>query len=99
MTPDQLRDVVRFLELRVGLGEDGLSITFDEPGESEMVAAGLEPDGVHRLLTSPWWSEMVEEVLETPEFCEPEDSGDQILRYARDVVVEYIRKRFPLEGS
>ena len=33
---------------------------------------------------------------ETPDFCEPEDSREQVERYARDVVVEYIRKRFEL---
>jgi hypothetical protein len=99
MTPDQLRDIIRFLEQRIGLGEDGRSITFDVPAEDEMVAAGLDPDGVHRLLTSAWWSEMVEEVIETPEFCEPDDPPDQILQYARDVVLEYVRKRFPLEGE
>jgi hypothetical protein len=31
--------------------------------------------------------------------CDPEDPPHQVLEYARDVVSEYIRKRFPLNGE
>jgi hypothetical protein len=48
------------------------------------------------LLAAPWIPEMFAEVLETPELCEPGNSVEQVLRYARDVVGEYVRKRFPL---
>ena len=39
---------------------------------------------------------MVEEIVETPVICDPDDPPDLILEYARDVVSEYIRKRFDL---
>lgn len=97
MTPDELRAMMAFLESRVVLADPAArEVAFGLPGEAEMVAAGLPPEGVRRLLAQPWLSEMVEEVVETPEFCDPEDSPEQVLRYARDVVVEFFRKRFPL---
>jgi hypothetical protein len=87
-----------YLERRVCLADQGSrTIEFEMPGEGELLEAGLNPEGVRRLLAAPWLSEMVSEVLETPEFCEPGDSPEQVLGYARDVVGEYIRKRFPLE--
>ena len=61
-----------------------------------VLEAGLNPEGVRRLLAAPWLADMASEILETPEFCEPEESPEQLLGYARDVVGEYIRKRFPL---
>ena len=97
MTPDELRAIIADLESRVTLASDSPpTVAFACPTEDEMVTAGLNPDGVRQLLTAPWWAEMVEEVVETPEFCEPGDPPEQVLRYARDVVVEYIRKRFTL---
>lgn len=99
MTPAELREVIAHLERRVRLVDGGSrTVAFDMPDEAELLAAGLSPEGVRRLLAAPWLEEMVSDVLETPEFCEPEDSPDQLLRYARDVVGEYIRKRFPLQG-
>ena len=98
MTPEELRDVITYLESRVRLAEEGSrTVAFEMPGEAELLEAGLNPEGVRRLLAASWLPEMVAEVLETPEFCEPGDSPEQVLRYARDVVGEYIRKRFPLE--
>jgi len=95
--PADLRDLIAHLERRVCPGGDGSrSVVFELPGEGELLEAGLHPEAVRRLLAAPWVSEMVSEVLETPEFCEPEDSADEILRYARDVVGEYVRKRFAL---
>jgi hypothetical protein len=64
-----------------------------------MIGEGLDPEGVRRLLAVAWWREMVDEVVETPEFCDPEEGPEQILRYARDVIGDHIRKRFPLEGD
>ena len=97
MTPEELRDVIAYLESRVRLAEKGSrSIAFEMPGENEMLDAGLNPEGVRRLLAAPWLSEMVSDVIETPEFCDPGESSEQLLRYAQDVVGEYIRKRFPL---
>ena len=97
MTPEELRSVIVYLERHVRLAdEDSRSIVFEMPSEREFVDAGLNPEGVRRLLAAPWLSDMVSEILETPEFCEPEESSEQLLGYARDVVGEYIRKRFPL---
>lgn len=89
--------MIAYLERHVRLADgDSRSIVFEMPNEGELLEAGLDPEGVRRLLAAPWLSEMVSEILETPEFCEPEESSEQLLRYARDVVGEYVRKRFPL---
>ena len=97
MTPEDLRSLIAYLELHVRLAdEDSRSIVFEMPGEAELLEAGLNPEGVRRLLAAPWLSDMVSEILETPEFCEPEESSEQLLRYGRDVVGEYVRKRFRL---
>jgi hypothetical protein len=101
MTPDELRAIITFLRERVYLDskkdEDPVVIAFPAPTEEEMVSAGLNPDGVKRLVRMPWWDEMVTDIIETPDFCDPDDSPRQILEYARDVVSDYIRKRFPLD--
>ena len=57
---------------------------------------GFTPDAVTQLLAAPWAAEMVTDVIETPKFCEPGDPPEMVLRYARDVVAEYVRKRFEL---
>jgi hypothetical protein len=98
VTPEDLRNVIAYLERQVRLADEASrSVVFEMPSEGEMLEAGLDPDGVRRLLAVPWLSEMVSEVIETPEFCDPGEPSEQLLRYARDVVGEYIRKRFPLE--
>jgi len=90
--------MMAYLERQVRLADEASrSIVFEMPSEAELLEAGLDPEGVRRLLAAPWLSEMVSEVIETPEFCDPGESSEQLLRYARDVVGEYIRKRFPLE--
>jgi hypothetical protein len=100
MTPDELRLIMVYLKGRVRLepGQKGAPVTiaFETPDKEEMKAAGLNPQGVDRILSAPWWGEMVSDILETPEFCEADESPQQVLHYARDVVSEYIRKRFPL---
>ena len=73
-----------------------VAITFGAPTEREMIDAGLNAEGAVRMLRVPWWEEMVTDIVETPDMCEPDDSPQQVLEYARDVVSEYIRKRFPL---
>lgn len=100
MTPDELRAMIDYLRKRVVCeDEEGktIQIAFDNPTGDEMVAAGLNPDGVRCLLGLPWWDEMVTDIIETPDFCEDGDEPEQILEYARDVVSDYIRKRFPLD--
>jgi len=56
----------------------------------------LNADGSLRILSAPWWDEMVTDIVETPEMCDPEDPPEQVLAYAKDVVSEYIRKRAEL---
>lgn len=103
MTPDQLRAIMAYLRQRVhlGSGEDKrqVVIDFDRPTEDEMVAAGLDAEGVKLIRRAAWWEEMVADITETPDFCEPGDSPQQVLEYARDVVSDYVRKRVPLKGE
>ena len=101
MTPEDLRAIMDFLRKRVDLGPQGAqsthAITFPSPTEVEMLKAGLDAEGVKRILSVPWWDEMEEDIIETPDMCDPGNSPEQVLEYARDVISEYIRKRFPLK--
>ena len=100
MNPEELREIMDFLRQRVqldlGAATEGPVIRFDAPTLADMEAAGLDPEGSASILAAAWWDDMVIDVLETPEMCEPEDTPDQVLTYARDVVSEYIRKRATL---
>ena len=93
MTAEELRRLMSFLEERVQLA-DGRQIRFDFPSAGELQAADFTDDDIAQVLGTPWLDEMVEEVRETPEFCEPRQSDAEVLSYARDVVTEYFRKRF-----
>jgi hypothetical protein len=98
-TPDQLRDIVSYLQNRVQLdAENPRMVVFDPPDADTMVADGLDSDATRSIVAAPWWPEMVDDVVDTPEFCAPSDSTDVILGYARDVVQEYIWKRFDLSS-
>jgi len=96
MKPAELRAVVEHLRnlVTVEEGSDGIVVAFAPPGEEELLAVAPERDGVRRLLGAPWWEEMAAEVVETPDFCDPGDSPEQVLAYARDVISEYVAKRF-----
>ena len=100
MNPDELREIMEFLrrrvQLEVGDAADQIVIRFDAPSVADMVAAGLHAEGSQHILSAPWWDEMVIDVVETPEMCDPEDTAEEVLSYARDVVSEYIRKRATL---
>jgi len=100
MTPDELRAIMEYLRQRVQLKDRGIDgevfVRFDVPTVDDMAQAGLDPDGSRRILDAPWWDEMVDDIVETPEMCEPDDPPDQVLEFARDVVSEYIRKRAEL---
>jgi hypothetical protein len=103
MTPEELRSMMAYLRevVRLGPRETGsqIVITFLAPTEDDMIDAGLNAEGVKRLLQASWWDEMVTDIIETPEYCDPSDSPQQVLEYARDVVSDYIRKRFPLDSE
>lgn len=68
-------------------------IRFEDLDRDGMTSLGIAPDLADRLAACSWWREMVDDVLETPEFCEPNVDPDEVLEYARDVVREYLRKR------
>jgi len=103
MTPEELRAIIIYLRERVHLGvqdaEIPVVITFHAPTSAEMIDAALNAKGVKRLLRVPWWDEMVADIVETPDMCEQGDSPQQVLEYAKDVVSEYIHKRFALSGE
>jgi hypothetical protein len=95
MEKDEIKRLYEWLQERVRLHteDDEPMISFTEPVVDDFTAHGFSVEAIDRTLGSPWWKEMVIDIVETPEFAEPEDSPEQILRYARDVVTEYIRKR------
>jgi len=103
MTPDELQAIMAYLREKVSLGQEEAKgqviITFNVPTEEEMIDADLNADGVKRILLVKWWDEMVADIVETPDMCDPDESPQQVLEYAKDVVSEYIRKRFPLNGE
>jgi hypothetical protein len=98
MTPDQLRAVVADLEARVTLADAGppAVIAFAALAEGDLERLGVPAAEARRLLGAPWWPEMVADILDTPGFCGADEAPEAVLRYARDVVGEYIRKRFSL---
>ena len=63
-----------------------MAVGFD-PRRPTSWTAGLNREGCRQILDAPWWDEMVADVVETPEMCDPEDPPEQVLQYARDVVV------------
>jgi hypothetical protein len=103
MTPEELRAIMVYLRemvhLETGEAETPVVITFHAPTEQGMIDAGLNAEGVKRILRVPWWDEMVADIKETPDVCDPDDSAQQVLEYARDVITEYVRKRFPLDDE
>lgn len=103
MTPDELRAIMAYLRERVRLDPQEANnpavITFHAPTKEEMTNAGLNAEGVERILSVSWWEEMVADIVETPDMCDPGDPPQQVLEYAKDVVSEYIRKRFALSGE
>ena len=95
MDKDEIRRLYEWIQGRVRLQSDGdeLAIGFDEPTAGDLEAQGFSTEAVERTIGSSWWKEMVIDIVETPEFAEPEDSPEQVLNYAKDVVREYIWKR------
>ncbi|MCI5162055.1 MAG: hypothetical protein D3917_08535 [Candidatus Electrothrix sp. AX5] len=103
MSPDELRAIMAFLRERVRLGskesERPVALAYLPPTAEEMVCAGLHAEGVEQVLSAPWWTEMITDIIETPDFSEPDESPKQVLEYAKDVVSDYIRKRVSLSGE
>jgi len=98
-TADQLLAIVEHLEDRVKLVTDGdRVIAFEPPTTERAIDAGLDEPTFNRLITAPWFQEMVDDIIETPEFAEPDASPTVVLGYARDVIREYIGKRFEVDS-
>ena len=95
MEADEIRRMYEWIQGRVTLADstDGIAITFDEPNSDEFREKDFESEAVERTLGSDWWAEMVTDIVETPDFAEPNESPEQVLQYARDVVKEYVAKR------
>jgi hypothetical protein len=79
--------------VRLTPGSDEPVIAFDAPTAEDFKECGFSEDDTALSLGSAWWPQMVVDIIETPEYAEPDESPEQVLRYARDVVVEYFRKR------
>ncbi len=97
MKAAERRAIIEFLRQKVRLkdggSDSGVRIEFDAPTRDEMIGAGLDAKECAEILEAPWWEEMVTDILETPELCDPDDPPEQILEFARDVISEYVRKR------
>ena len=100
MDAEDLKKIIEYLRNKVILIENEVehstSIQYQSPTETEIVSSGLNSAAINKIIDAEWYEEMVNDVIETPEFCEPDDSPQQILDYAKDVVSEYIKKRFTL---
>ena len=103
MNLKELQAIMEYLEKKVRLGSEEdksrVLIEFDRPTEDEMIAAGLNAEGVKLVLGARWWEEMVTDIIETPDFCEPGEPPQQVLAYARDVVSDYVQKRVSLKPA
>ena len=94
METEEIRKFIQWLQDRVTVATgDAPTISFSEPTADDFSAKGFDAEAVAITLGSQWWSEMVTDIVETPEYAEPGESADQILSYAKDVVSEYVRKR------
>ena len=97
MTPDELKKIMSFLKSRITMGgekaDDPVTVKFDAPDITAMTDAGLDENASRLVLEASWWDEMVNDIVETPDFCEPDDPPEQILMFACDVVMDYLRKR------
>ncbi|MDX2436596.1 MAG: hypothetical protein QNL88_06040 [Acidobacteriota bacterium] len=95
MEKADIQKMYEWIQSRVRLvpGSDESVIAFDAPTAQDFKECGFSEEDTALSLGSAWWPEMVVDVIETPKYAEPDESAEQILQYARDVVVEYFRKR------
>ena len=75
MTPDELRAIMNWLRQRVYLKDGGpddeVGIQFDAPTADELDRADFNREACRQILDAPWWDEMVADIIETPEMCDP----------------------------
>lgn len=95
MEKEDIKKMYEWIQSRVRLapGSDEPVIAFDPPTTEDFRENGFDDEMVALTLRSRWWPEMVVDIIDTPEYAEPDESAEQVLQYARDVVVEYVRKR------
>lgn len=95
MKKDEIKRLIVWLQTRVNLakGEDGIKIVFDEPRAGDFSTQSFGADVIGLTLERDWWDEMATDIVESPDFAEPDETPGQVLSYARDVASEYIRKR------
>ncbi len=95
MEKEEIKRAYVWIQNRVRLvpGSEEPAIAFDAPSATDFKDNGFDEELVRVTLQSRWWPEMVVDIIDTPEFAEPDESPEQVLQYARDVVVEYFRKR------
>jgi len=100
MIKEDIKNMIGFLQNKINIKkseeDDEFVILFEDPTHEEMLNAGINPKLIDAALKSSWWEEMVTDIAETPEFCDPEAGEEEVLDYARDVVSEYIAKRIEI---
>jgi hypothetical protein len=95
MEKEQIIRLHEWFQGRITLdeGADAVKVIFNEPAAEDFKKEGFDEETVNLTIKSDWWAKMVTDVIETPDFAESDETPEQILQYARDLVVEYIRKR------
>ncbi len=94
MDSQRIRESISWLKKKVSLIDDDQNlIKFDEPISEDFSAAGFDNEVIEIALKASWWNEMATDIIETPDFAEPDASPEKILSYARDVDKECISKR------
>jgi hypothetical protein len=96
MDRQALRHAIDLLMDRVRMETTGdqCRVWFDDLDRDAMVALGIEPGFADHFAAAPWWAEMIDDVAETPDFCEDDTTPEELHAMARDVVQEYVAKRF-----
>ncbi|MBF0430328.1 MAG: hypothetical protein HQK83_03560 [Fibrobacteria bacterium] len=95
MQPEKIKELIGWLQSKVFVvdSSEELTLGFIDPGPADFLSHGFDEQTIKITLHTTWWCEMVTDILETPQFSTPEDSNEQVLCYAKDVVSEYISKR------
>lgn len=95
INPEQLTKLISWLQDRIEMARDGKSIimSFDIPSEADFIDAGFDQAMIDLTLNSSWWEEMITDIIETPDFVDPDSAPPLIIKYARDIVNEYVGKR------
>jgi len=94
--PQDIRTAIQLLKDQVTLtaeAEGDRQVAFEDLDRDGMVALGITPEVAAHFAAAPWWPEMADDVRETPDFCEPDATDDEVLQYAQDVIFEYVAKR------